>query len=960
MVDDEPMLLEAFKQFLELDPSISVDTTLSASEALELITVRQHDIIVSDYQMPDMDGIQLLKEIRSKGSEVPFILFTGKGREEVAREALNSGADFYLQKGGDFRGQFAELVNMMNQAVLRRRSDQALRESEERYHRLFDNIGIGVAVYEATEDGRDFIIRDFNRGAQNIEKVKKEDVVGRKVTEVFPGIREMDLLDVFRRVYQTGNPESHPLSLYRDDRIVGYRENHVYRLPSGEVVAVYEDATVRKEAEARIEHLASFPLLNPDPVLELNSGGEITYANASAYRMIRELGHDVDDPSLLLPEDIEEVIRELKASGAERAIREVEIEGRVIQAIILNVVGADLVRVYETDVTERKRMEKVLRESESRYEQLAEHVGIVTWEVDAAGLYTYVSRVSETVWGYRPDELVGKKHFYDLTPETERESLKTAALGVFEAKERFIGLENSIATKEGRIITVSTNGFPLLNEDGTLRGYQGTDTDITESRKAEDALKESEKRYRLLVDSAAEAILVVQDGVIRLANPMTFLIAGFPEQEILSKPFLIFIHPDDRAMVAERHRMRMRGEAVPPRYTFRLLTKDGITKWVEISAVALEWEGRPATLNFLTDITERKMAELALRESERKYRLLAENVNDVIWIMDTATLRFTYVSPSVEKLSGFTVEETLHQTLKDLLAPDSYKEIEESLPEWIGQFLHGSEAGKARRLLVRQRRRDGTWIHVEVVATLLQGSADEPIGILGMTRDVTDRVSAERALQEVNKKLNLLSNISRHDIRNQLTALTGNLALLQRHHTTLRSDERYLRAVDAARRISSMIDFTQEYEEIGVRTPLWQDLRGLVEAGAADVALGSVKLMNDLPAGIEIFADPLASKAFHNLVDNAIRHGGTTTRIRFYSEMRDGHHVVICEDDGVGVPADLKERIFTYSAAKTHGLFLSQEVLSITGVTIAEVGEPGKGARFLMDIPPEGLRSTRG
>ncbi|MGD1060586.1 MAG: PAS domain S-box protein [Methanomassiliicoccales archaeon] len=833
MVDDEPVLLEASKQFLELDPNITVDTTLSALEALELMKAKKHDVVVSDYQMPDMDGIRLLREIRSKGNEIPFILFTGKGREEVVMQALNSGADFYLQKGGDFRGQFAELVNMMSQAVQRRRSDQALRDSEERYHRLFDNIGIGVVVYEATDDGSDFIIRDFNRGAQNIEKVRKQDVVGHKVTEVFPGIRDMNLLDVFRRVYQTGNPESHPISLYRDERMVGYRENYVYRLPSGEVVTVYEDATARKESEARIEHLASFPSLNPDPILELKSGGHITYANASAYRIVRELGHP-DDPSLLLPEDIEEVINALKTSGAGRTIREVELDGKVIQASILNVIGTDLVRVYETDITERKRVEKVLRASEARFEQLAEHVGVVTWEVDPEGLYTYVSRVSETVWGYRPDEVVGKMHFYDLTPEAERESLKTVAFEVFKARERFVGLENSIATKDGRTITVLTNGIPLLNTDGMLRGYQGTDTDIT----------------------------------------------------------------------------------------------------------------------------ERKKAEQALRDSERKYRLLAENVNDVIWIMDIATQRFTYVSPSVEKLSGFTVEETLQKSLKDVLHPDSYAEIEEHLPTWIKQFLHGEDAGRARRFTTRQRGNDGTWIDAEVVATLLQDCGGEFSSVLGVTRDVTDRVKAEQALREANRKLNLLSNVTRHDIKNQLTLLMGNLALLQRQHSGLRSEDRFLQAMDAARRISSMIDLTKEYEEIGVLSPFWQNLRGLVDSGAAEVATGSIRLLNDLPSDVEIYADPLISKVFHNLVDNAVRHGGTVTKIRFYSMQKDGPRDVVCEDDGVGISADLKEKIFTYSSAKNHGLFLSKEILSITGVTITEAGEPGKGAKFVLTLPPEGYRKS--
>jgi len=134
-----------------------------------------------------------------------------------------------------------------------------------------------------------------------------------------------------------------------------------------------------------------------------------------------------------------------------------------------------------------------------------------------------------------------------------------------------------------------------------------------ERKRVADALVESEKKYRLLVDSAAESIMVAQDGMLRLVNPTTVTMTGFSEQELTSKPFSSLIHPDDRAMVVERYQKRIRGEAVPNQYAFRVLTKDGSTKWVDISAISIEWEGRPATLNFLTDTTERKRAEEELR-----------------------------------------------------------------------------------------------------------------------------------------------------------------------------------------------------------------------------------------------------------------------------------------------------------------------------------------------------------
>jgi PAS domain S-box-containing protein len=114
---------------------------------------------------------------------------------------------------------------------------------------LFDNVSSGIAIYEAINDGEDFIFVDFNRAAEEVEKIEKEKIIGKKVSNVFPGVKEFGLLDVFRRVYKTGTPEHHPVSVYKDERIAGWRENYVYRLPSGHVIAIYDDITATKRTE---------------------------------------------------------------------------------------------------------------------------------------------------------------------------------------------------------------------------------------------------------------------------------------------------------------------------------------------------------------------------------------------------------------------------------------------------------------------------------------------------------------------------------------------------------------------------------------------------------------------------------------------------------------------------------------------------------------------------------------
>jgi PAS domain S-box-containing protein len=130
-----------------------------------------------------------------------------------------------------------------------RDTEQQLKEYQAKFKTLFDNVSSGVAIYEARNDGEDFVFVDFNRAAEEIDHIKKEELTGKSVTEVFPGVKQFGLLEVFRRVYKTGPPEHHPVSVYKDERIAGWRENCVYRLPSRQIVAVYDDISARKRTE---------------------------------------------------------------------------------------------------------------------------------------------------------------------------------------------------------------------------------------------------------------------------------------------------------------------------------------------------------------------------------------------------------------------------------------------------------------------------------------------------------------------------------------------------------------------------------------------------------------------------------------------------------------------------------------------------------------------------------------
>jgi K+-sensing histidine kinase KdpD len=230
--------------------------------------------------------------------------------------------------------------------------------------------------------------------------------------------------------------------------------------------------------------------------------------------------------------------------------------------------------------------------------------------------------------------------------------------------------------------------------------------------------------------------------------------------------------------------------------------------------------------------------------------------------------------------------------------------------------------------------------------------------ILLSVKDITSRKRMEEAIIRSNKHLNLLSSITRHDINNQLQALNVSAELLHMKIPDPSFENDFAHILEASNRITSMIRFTKEYDEIGSHAAIWQNLQALVNSAGKNAALGLVTLKLDLPANIEVFADPLIVKVFFNLIDNALRHGGRITTIRFSIGTRNGARIIVCEDDGDGVVNEDKERIFVRGFGKNtgFGLAISREILDITGITIKETGVAGKGACFEMVVPKEAYR----
>lgn len=208
------------------------------------------DLILADYKLPGFDGLHALAIAREKAPLTPYIFVTGAMGEERAVESIRLGATDYLIKD-----RLARLPDAVQRAMAEKTQRAQLREVENHYHQLFENLSSGVMIFQPDASGEVFVIKAANRAVERIEQLRRTDLIGRSVEEAFPNVRAFGLLDVLRRVWASGETEHFPPALYVDSRISGWRESYVYRFGSNEVVAVYEDVSERLEHETQIKWL---------------------------------------------------------------------------------------------------------------------------------------------------------------------------------------------------------------------------------------------------------------------------------------------------------------------------------------------------------------------------------------------------------------------------------------------------------------------------------------------------------------------------------------------------------------------------------------------------------------------------------------------------------------------------------------------------------------------------------
>jgi PAS domain S-box-containing protein len=362
-------------------------------------------------------------------------------------------------------------------------------------------------------------------------------------------------------------------------------------------------------------------------------------------------------------------------------------------------------------------------------------------------------------------------------------------------------------------------------------------------------------------------------------------------------------------------------------------TKEGVTGKISDNA---EFEHR---------ISEHRKIEKALIVSEAKYRALVENITEVIFTLNDQNL-IMYVSPAIKNLSGNDPSELLGPPIQE------YGSNEDIVPFEKG--LERNRRGVFEPFEFRFLTKNLSPRWVQVSGKTLPGK-EAVSGFYGVIADIHERKRMEDALRHANKQIILLTSITRHDILNGITKMRLSLDLVKSETR----DEKLLNFFEQQESIITsiqhQINFTRDYQNIGLRPPKWKDIVDRFHAAVATVPLGKISVSVDIK-NIEVFTDNLIERVFANLIENSLEHGVKTTTIRFFSEPQGRDLILVYEDDGIGIPAEEKELVFEHTRRGriSYGLFFSREVLAITGLSIKETGETGKGTRFEI-LLPEGL-----
>lgn len=998
-VDDDPSIIEISKHILmEMNPNFEFEGASCVDEAFKKLSTGKYDVVISDYRMPKKTGLQFLKELREAKNEIPFILFTGKGREEVAIEALNLGADGYFNKQGNPETIYRELAHGIKRLVDQNCHSRTLSVEKERFSQLFNNTPMAVAIYEAVGDGEDFIIRDFNAAAEQIEKIEKKEILGKRVSAVFPGVKKFGIFEVFKRVWNSGKTEYFPAAIYQDDRDIGsWRENWVVKLSNNNIAAIYCDISYRKRAEKMLVQSESHYRLLADNMCDviwtIDLEGHFTYVSPSVYQLRGYTSEEVIKQSFadaLTPDSAKKVLEGMKVFKETGTIPSSYFEleqpckdgSIVLTEVNFSVLHGEDGKPYSIlgvsrNITQRKIAEDELKQKNEILERVAENID--------SGL-AIIDRDYHVVWA--------NKHLKDMGVSPNKKCYQTFnRLGsvcpdcgvkkVFEENTIFDVHEFETVDKSGEKAWIELRVSPLKDKNENTIAAIELAVPVTERKKAEIKLRESEEKHRNLTDSLPEIVFETDNyGKLIYANKSAFRITGYTKADF-NKGVCVFdlIEEKDKKKAKEEFKKIIENKpSTDKEYCF--IKKDGSIVPTITSSTPIIAEGKIVGIRGIAvDITQRKKAEEALKKSENRLRAIVANAQIGIATSDTNS-QFLSANEAFCKILGYTEEELQKLTYKDITHPSDLKSSILKMDDL--------KNGRVSSFMIEKRyiKKDGTVIEAKIMVGEVPNENGKPVLFVAELEDITERKELERKVNEYSKHLESivelrtaqlkdanerlvkserlatigeLAGMVGHDLRNPLAAIKNAAYYLKKREPPISEaqSQEMLEILDRAishsdKIINDLLDYSRE---------LHLSLTKCSVPTLLNLAIGMIKVPDQIEivnlvheeSWVSVDAEKIM-RVFINLIKNAIDAMSDKGKLEITSCSSTDCLEIAFADTGTGIPDYIFPKLFlplvtTKAQGMGFGLALCKRIVEAHGGTIKVKTTLNKGTTFTVTLP---------
>ncbi|TXT64115.1 MAG: putative Signal transduction histidine kinase [Promethearchaeota archaeon] len=852
-----------------------------------------------------------------------------------------------------------------------------LKESQKQFKELFNYMSSGCAIYKAINNGENFIFKDLNYSSEKIEKINKHELLGKKVTEVFPGIKEFGLFEVFQDVWRTGKPQKHPISKYKDNRITGWRENYVYKLPSGEIVAIYNDVTEKKQSEQKLENSERFSstLLenSPNPILVINPNKSIRYINPAFEDLTGFNASEILNRKTPYPWWFEEGL-----SIEEKQYRlYLKNASNKVEDIFKKKDGTKFwVDITTTPIQEKGELKYFLvnwiditgrKEAEQKYFQLFNDApyGIILAEKEGK-IIDLNSRVKE-ITGYKRKVFLGKK-FLSLTlyDKQNHKILKNAYLD-FLNEGHTTATEFQIRKKNGEVIWVSLEAEFV--RFGNKKYIQGILHDITKEKVIETNLKHSEKKYRTLYEASPIGIGIADlEGNVLDINKRMEEITGYSLGEYKKINLdSTYVNPEDRRRMLQK----IKKDGKIRNYIIKLRKKTGEIYVVKTNIDLVEIEGDKILFTSCEDISDQIKAQEKLRESEEKFRTILEQT--LVGICILQDFEFVYVNEAFADMIGSGVDEILEFTFKkmeEIIHPEDRKEV----VDLIVKVRHKKDFSAHFQCRGIKKNKDIAWFDSFARSINYRGKS----AILITINEITTTKHAEKQLIKLNNYKSTLLRRASHELKTPLVSIKGftNL-LLELYRDVL--DQKGIRIIkeiyEGCKRLETLVSDILHSSKMRSgnidlskkKVVLAQILEEVVQnlKGAILARKHSIKLNIDKNCEINADKEKLL-QVFENIVLNAINNTPSGGKIDLNLVESIHECVISIRDNGVGFTNDEKEHLFTpFGKIERYGkgydvdidgsglgLYISRRIIEEhEGKIWLESEGRNKGAVFYISLP---------